>query len=540
MSNIAPAVPSLPSPQYGPWPGVSVYGGPAFDQHFVERGLWQRRTATHERRYHIGLDYLTGQSKEPKGVLGNPNAMSYIETIDLANLDTIDEADTLSQQIQLWEDLGRHGLYTRLDLEQLGKIKVWGLRFHWGYDNPDDSGFMLRAWFSQDRDFYYSARDGVHGSRGRQQALLEEILRTPVNELDPTTFIPRDVTTLAPLYRPLDLDEILQNNLLNLNGLPLDDGTLQKLPDGTYAGGVTVPFDLEFRVDYNVETWGGSLNWMSTPIVRRSWLRVRPLVGIRYLQLRERLRFTGRDSGLTYGEEAGSESNADIKIHSLPNHFDDNRDFVIDNAGFDETTQQPQGQQQQQGQQVTVPSVPFIQFRDPLLSPFPITSFLENDIRSHLAGPEIGLQYDIGGMRFKISGHTKFALVANHTRAWMDGDNIAMITRDADLLPQTPEEARPNRFSDKDTHTTVSPLFEQSIFAELPIFGALPVIRRVPILQDATFRVGYTFLAVGLVARPSDSIVWQGNPREGLFPYIKMDRSTWTASYWSFALDWHY
>jgi hypothetical protein len=44
------------------------------------------------------------------------------------------------------------------------------------------------------------------------------------------------------------------------------------------------------------------------------------------------------------------------------------------------------------------------------------------------------------------------------------------------------------------------------------------------ILENASLQAGYTFLWIGEVADPNRSIVWQSNPRAGLFPTINVKR----------------
>ena len=535
-----------PGAEFAPWPETSPYASYQ-SQHYIDQGLWQNRSEGPGRQFFFGVDYLTGRAKRPKGLLGNPHAMSYIDTIDLANLeaDTGNDVDPaeLATYFEEREASGLHGLYSPLHLERLGSFDMRGTRMRWGYFNPDDSGFVVTLWFSSEPESVFDAREKlVWPGRGQDRDVLMDIIDTPVDELDDTTEIPRDLAELGDLYTPLDIDQLLQNNLLNLYGLPLDDGTVQELGDGTMVGGVTVPYDLEFKTVYRVETWGGSMDWMGTPRFRSKFFKVRPLGGVRYLQLRERFQWIGRDSGLTYG--AVESGNADVKLHSANNHYDDNGDGIVDNAGIveDDTEGGTTGGGNNNTTASEVETTPFIQFRDPLTSMFPITSFLENDIRSHLVGPEIGLQYELGGVRFKLTGHTKLALVANHEKVWMNGDNIAMITRDADLLPASDTDPRPNRFSEKQSHTHVSPMLEQTICAEAPIFGSLPYLRRIRLLKDTTFRVGYTFIMVGAVARPTESIRWQGNPSAvtPLYPRIDIDRSTWSAGYWNLGIDWRY
>ena len=159
---------------------------------------------------------------------------------------------------------------------------------------------------------------------------------------------------------------------------------------------------------------------------------------------------------------------------------------------------------------------------------------------SDLIGPEVGFRYDLGGAKFKLWGQTKLALTANTERLYLNGNNIGMVTRQPDFIEPTEGDPTPNRFNDRDRHTHVSEVIEQSFFAEAPVFAKIPVLRRSRLLSEANFRFGYTMLFVGHVARPSGSINWAGNPSEGLFPTIDVNRSSFWTQNFSFSLNWSY
>src|SRR5207249_812595 len=125
--------------------------------------------------------------------------------------------------------------------------------------------------------------------------------------------------------------------------------------------------------------------------------------GLRYFFLREGFHFLGRDSGLAYGGGqaqggGGGTQNIspDLKTHSTPDGIDENGDGIIDNAGLFES-----GQGQGQGGGGQGQTAVFLQFHDQFR--FPITSFLNNDADSHLAGGMVGLNYDVGGESFTLS-----------------------------------------------------------------------------------------------------------------------------------------
>jgi hypothetical protein len=92
-------------------------------------------------------------------------------------------------------------------------------------------------------------------------------------------------------------------------------------------------------------------------------------------------------------------------------------------------------------------------------------------------------------------------------------------------------------FADEENHTHASPMFEQSIFAEMDLLKYVPIIKHCSLFDGATFRVGYTYTVVGNVARPGDSVSWRGFPD---FPSVSVSPKTWSTDNWSFAFDWRY
>ncbi len=548
----------LPS-SYSSWPETSPYAR-SYEQYQNNDGQWNANTNNRTQRYTFKVDYLTGRTRIPNSFIGNPNAETYIQTIS-STLNTgqggggggggqqnqnspltlfggtSSFATTMLgiPQQPHWE------LFGALSLGSLGRIDTDGTRFTFGIDNSDDSSLRFGFLYNGNNNFVYDARQAqLHRGRGGQPGLTEEILRSPdFDQID-----------LSPLS---SADLILQNNLFILHGIPLDDGTLIIGPDGTSRGGVTAPYDLDFRVTLKSQMYAGNAEWALSPVVDWKFLRIRPTVGARYFFLRESFGFYGRDSGLAYGGTTqgggggGGNQNLspDVKISSPPDGIDQDSDGIVDNAGVIEGGggQGGGGGQNPQGQSN------FVQVHFPDRFRYPITSFLNNDSDSHLGGAEVGLTYDLGGDSLMITGSSKVGLYANHETINMNGDNIAMHTRDNTLLLPSTDNARPNAFNDKVTHTHVSPLFEQSFTAEAAIFRYIPVLRRVSLLEKAQFRAGYSFMYIGKVLQPSSSINWQGNPadttfntkgRPGLFPTIHADYGTYLNQSYNFGVSWSY
>ncbi len=535
-----------------PFPGNSMYDF-EYDKHYIRDGMWNRESSNRGRRMVFNIDFLSARNRKPTGFLGHSSALTYKDLIlPVLEEDPYDLGDSGgggggggggSQQqsvVDQFRGVPQAGIpgfnyYDAVQLQNaISNPAGTGIRLQLGYFDPDDSGLMFEG-FGQSLNEKFDARDSLPAGRGAQKDTLLLLLSPP-------NFLLNEIGTAGGQFgqpsggggnnnnnqdTATPQDFILQNNLLNLRGLPLDDGS---------AFGVTAPYDLEFRVTSKSRTYGMSVHWILAPSYQTKTFMVRPMVGVRYMRLQEGFHFYGQDSGLSYDnlEDLDDPFNGDIKLHSPGNNFDEDGDGIVDNAALVEEGGTSGGG----GGGQTSDEYRFIIYNDPTM--YPLTSTLNNVMRSSLIGPEVGLRYDLGGTKFKLWGQTKFALTANTEKLRLSGNNIGMTTRQTNFLTPTPEDPQPNRFSDKDQHTHVSEVIEQSFFAEAPLFAKVPILRRSRLLSAANFRFGYTLLFVGHVARPSGSINWAGNPSEGLFPTIDVNRSSfWTENY-SFSLNWTY
>ena len=534
--------PGMPPASMRPYPANSMYDF-EYDKHYIRDGMWNRTASNRGRRTVFNIDLLTARTRKPTGFIGHKGALSYKDMVlPILEQDPYDLGDSGgggggSQEqsvIDQFRGVPQAGIpgfnyYDAVQIQNAIESPTgMGLRMQWGYFDPDDSGLIVEG-FGQSTDENFDARDTLGRGRGGQKSTLLMLLSPP-------DFLLNDIGNAGSEFgqtggdsddETTGQDFILQNNLLNLRGLPLDDGT---------SFGVTAPYDLEFRLTSKSRTYGMSISWILAPAFRGRKFLVRPTVGVRYLRLQESFGFYGQDSGLSYDnlEDLDEPFNGDIKLHSPPNNFDEDQDGIIDNAALVEEGGSGGGG----GGGGNTDEFRFIHYNDPTM--YPMTSTLSNVSRSDLIGPEIGLRYDLGGEKFKLWGQTKFALTANNERLNLRGNNIGMVTRQPDFLVSTPGDPQPNRFSDRDRHTHVSEVIEQSFFAEAPIFAKLPYLRRSRLLSDANFRFGYTMLFVGHVARPYGSINWAGNPSEGLFPTIDVNRSSFWTQNFSFSLNWTY
>lgn len=552
-----------PPAMYSPWPEISPYQN-SFSQQTFNGGLWSESENNRTRQYLLSVEYLTGRTRSSDSLVGNPDAQNYPQTIQ-SQLPTQGQGGGQQQGQQGGiltpfldnEAQGRVGypLFGAFNYDKFHRrLGNDGVRVIWGFDNADDSGVRL-GFLTNQGSLHYNARDGLPATRDTQRDfalfLVEQI--HIINELnaqgntaaaaqlqsDLFQLTAQQPTTVGSFTDPND---VLANNIDNLGGLPLDDGTVRTFSDGTTLGGVTVPYDLEFQMRLRSELYGGNAEWVMSPILSWGSLRVRPTVGARYFFLKEGFRFYGQDSGLAYtsttqqggGGGGGNQTlSPDIKIHAPPDRIDNDRDGIVDNAGGETT-----GQQQGGGGQNQQNTLNFFSFHDHFR--YPITSYLNNDAEQHLGGAELGLTYDFGGDMLLITGSTKVGLLANYARLSMSGDNIGMHTRESNLLLPSTDDATPNSFTDSDTVAHASPMFEQTISAEAPLFQYVPVLRRFSVFEKARFRAGYSILLIGEVTDTAGSVLWQGNPAAGLFPSIQEKRNTYATHNYSFGVSWQY
>jgi hypothetical protein len=520
MSGAGAAPPSY----YQPWPEASPYY-PDYGHTKNVNGLWEYENALRSHlpwKTRLRIEYMRSKTEQARGLLGNPNAPTYKNQIlpvfrNAGGGDLDDLADD-------FEGVTNGGpgfnLYNPVRGNDIEKPETQGIRMTLDFARPDDTSFEIFGFYAIDDDTKLDARTQIHTSRGANPTIITLFLEDPVNNL-----------TLGPIAGFDDVEMGLQANLLNLRGIPLDDGTIIRLADGTITGGASAVYDLNFRMFLEVEQIGGGMLWKGQPIMRTNNIKVSPVVGVRYFLLQETFRFFGQDSGITYDGQDGTDPVlADVRVHSVPNGFDEDSDGIIDNAGFPEDGMGGGGGGAATGR--------FIFNNDPAF--YPVTSTLNNTIHSHMVGGEVGLAYEMFGSDygFRVGGRSNFGLLGNFEKINLTGGNIFVTTRQSNLNPITPSDPRPNDFGSSDTHAHISPMFEQQIYMEGPLFQYLPLLRRSRVFRKANFRLGYTFTLITDVARASNSILWQGNPALDIYPAIQTNRSTWRSNSWDFGISW--
>ncbi len=290
-----------------------------------------------------------------------------------------------------------------------------------------------------------------------------------------------------------------QNNILvfpevlntRYGNVPLDTG------EGFFpfvGTGSTAKFDVMYRIAQTSQAGGVNISSYTRPIYKSDAIKLRPLYGLRYTHIKETFAFNGIDSGFTYD---------------------------YDDAGGDATFIPDSG----------------------LINLYPLyEATLNNEVQSHIAGPEIGLRFDLGSGKKGLSiwGETIVGLAANFEEISLNGDDIGDPLIDArfnrpTLVPRLLDPTIDSTFSEKNSGTHLSPTFQQSIFADMHLFKYVPGLKKMDLFEEAKLRFGYTVNYIGEVGTPTDSIKWQGFP---LFPEIQNNRKLWYTQQFNLGIDW--
>jgi hypothetical protein len=539
-AQYAPPQAAVP-PGYLPGPAAaSAAPGPygaMFDQTYHDDGTWFRDQRggigpfSSSRAFFMNIDYTRTKTRQMRGVFGNSTSQTYFQQND-PNSDGI--VDGLA-------------FYNYFNATGPGAIPdLWtnGIRASGGFWNVDGTGLLMDVHWQSDSSATYDGREAALAGRLDTATLLAlqqgggNAIGGPFNLNGQTDlgltlgqilapgvpFDDQDANDFGPFGSTFD---ILDRTLVNLKGIPIDDGT---------AFGATIPYDIQFLMQHSLTSIGTSADLAFTPLHDGSLLRLNPVVGGRYHRITEAFNFYGIDSGLGYLGDSDGDTPENAKVFPPGDGIDDDDNFIPDNPG------EPDGD----------PEFTQVNPFDPVL----VQAYHAAQVRSSLAGPEAGFHYIFGSSKgFSVVGFTKLAAMFNNEDIRISGDNLFNHMSVSD----TPNPANNNLFDPLDGFSTnnlagptanaysstsssthVSPLFEQSLTAEVPLFGLTPVLRNMRILEDARLRLGWQFLLIGEIADPVQSVAYQSNPRLNLFPAIRPDRSTFVQHTLSVGINWTY
>lgn len=539
-AQYAPPQAAVP-PGYLPSPGGATAAGSPygtmFEQTYNDNGTWfqdQRGGIgpfSRSRSFFFNLDYTRTKTRQMRGVFGSPAAQSYLQQND-PNSDGI--VDGLA-------------FYNYFNATGPGSIEdLWnnGLRASGGFWNVDGTGLLMDGfWQAKDTATYNGREAGLAGrldtatilalQQGGGNAIGQPVRLNGQTDLGLTVgqilapgvpFDDQDANDFGSFGSTFD---ILDRTLLNLSGIPIDDGT---------AFGATIPYDIQFLMQHTITSVGTSADIAFSPLHDGSVVRLNPIVGGRYSRITEEFAFFGIDSGLGYLGDSDGDTPENAKVFAPGDGIDDDDNFIPDNPG------EPDGDPE------------FTQINP--FNPVMVQAYHMAQVQSSLAGPEAGFHYTFGSSKgFSVVGFTKLAAMFNNEEIRISGDNLFnhMSVSDTpnpannnlfDPLDgyDTNNQSGPtaNAYSSTSTSTHLSPLFEQSLTAEIPLFGLTPVLKDLRLLENARLRFGYQFLFIGEVADPVQSVVYQSNPRLNLFPTIRPNRDTFMQHTLSVGVNWTY
>ncbi len=517
------AAPGMPQ-SYQSHPMISPYDH-AMEQHFSSDGLWFKRSLSGMSRmndYYFSLSYMRTKTRNLEGRIGDLSAPTFTieETLNGVNAN-LPDALSLNNfnpgEANFIPDVTGHGIL------MTGGIKNrngWGFDWNVQWNGNSTSKYNSRANYESYRlssidAIILEATTGQGGFPGALESFRERSL------------VDNQILTTGDITSALALDfgiygtaaDVLDRQLFNLHAIPLQNGV--------DFDGFNQRFDLDYILEHSVESFGAGADFVSTAIHESDNLKVSTVVGGQYMRVNEGMFFRGVDSGLIYDQ-------------NLPDGLDDDNDGVYDNVAETGTATFTEGN-------------PYgnIAIGGNSL----IRSFVDSSVQSTMGGPEFGLKYVLGDDDgFAIKGATKVGALFNHERVQLQGDNIGdsvtttvdLVTGNTilqDMFDTTTSTAVPltqNAFSDNKTSTHVSPMFQQSVTAELPIFSKIPVLRDISQLEHATFQAGWNFIWIGEVADPNQSITWVTNPRANLFPGIDVKRSSFFQNSFNLGINWEY
>lgn len=211
--------PAPPNPAALPWPGISPFEH-RFAEHRNDHGLWTLETNDAARKYFVGVGAMLFKNKAPeRGIIGDPHAAGALgQPTDFDREILPVNGDTVLFQVPIFNE-----------------FKTEGIRFNWGYWDPDDTGLEVIAWWGSE---------------------VKERFRFPptFSELNPAQ-------TPGPVIPALQID-----------GRP-----------------IYLFYDGHFKAEYSQELWNTQIQRMARPMFRwNDILVVRPMYGARYFGLRER------------------------------------------------------------------------------------------------------------------------------------------------------------------------------------------------------------------------------------------------------------
>ena len=371
------------------------------------------------------------------------------------------------------------------------------MRGTWGWDNADGSGFVVSGF--------------AQGNSTAAFQLSDPLLNLNINDI-------RN-------YNPFHLHAWFG---LPLGGADTDGTTLNGISQslGTTFGtpvndGAVIPFDMGVTVAFSSRLAGANTDWYFSPTYERDNVKLRPLAGAKYIRLQESFVFDGFDSGMGYTVNAGGSSSSGGTGGSTGGSTSSSSGGSSGGSSGSAGYLTPSG------------------FQAAFSTPNVIHSHLNSATLSDMAGPEIGFRVDLGGKKFQLWTQTKAGALANVSQRQITGFGIGnafnIIT--PNTVPVMPNNPAQTAFSNAQTTTSMTPMFEQQVNVKFPIFNLVPYLNKMEIFERANLTGGYTFLFLGDVYRPQNAIIWNQWPQT---PQLDRQKSNYYNSMFNIGVEWTY
>jgi hypothetical protein len=529
-----PGMPMAGAPQvpgsYGMYPSQSPYQA-MFEQTYQRDGTWFQNSvngfgpANKPRDWFMNLDYTRTRTRKMDGLIGADGVQTYFQ-----------QNDPDSNGIN--DGLSFYRYFDAASASIIPSLATNGIRLSGGFWNTDGSGFLYSVGYQFENTSTFDAREKELSDRLDTATALQfqrdegrigyqpfylggrtdlDILRNDI--LAPgVVFDTADSVSYGPFGTTFD---VLDRTLLNLYGLPTTNGNFPSVLNGQ-----TSPYDLDFIVSQTINAGGANAAWAFSPVYDNDNIKVRPIFGGRYFRIDEQFRFDGASTLLSYTDDGDADTPDNAKVF-LPGTG------ITPDTPTDRTYTAPDD-----------------------ATSLIVYSFIHSQVVSNLSGPELGFHYELGRAKgIQVTGSTRVAAMFNNEKLRLSGDNIGNFmgtelatpdpitgaTTETNMFnTDTTQGPSLNAFSDSASNTHLSPLFEQSLNAQIPIFDRVPVLRDMWQLEDAKLSLGWTFLLIGQVADPNDSIVYDSSPTTGDFLHYSIERNAFFQNTVNVGINWTY
>jgi hypothetical protein len=526
---------------YGVYQPQSPYAA-VFDQTYQSKGLWFNNSSNQPRDWYFGVELAKVRNSKMRGTVGATEVQDYYQQNDPLNNGIVDGLESYH-----YFDAGSTNL-----IQDVTNI---GIRLKGGFWNADGSGLIMNGVLNNEDSSTFDARAQVEASRMRLEDSLRLRRLGGIDDGRPFSLggrTDRDILENEILGPGTVFDstnsrgfgvfgstfDILDRSAMNLFGMPILNGD-----DFNVLNGETVPYDLDYILSHTVSSWGGGADWAFSPLYERGSFTMRPTFGGRYYRVNQAFQFYGAGMAMAYGlDSADADTPINAKVFPPGNGIDEDGDFIAD------TPDEP-------NDNVTGTDTEFVPLTGVSADYLIVRSHFKSTVATNLAGPQLGLQYELGDRDgLQLLGSSRAGLMFNREKLKLNGDNIGNYMG-IEVVPDPVTGANiatrmfdtnnlngptQNAFADADSTTHLSPLFEQGINAQIPLFRRIPVLKDMWQFEDAHLNLGASWLWIGEVADPNQSIEYVSSPSTGKFLHLSPQRDSFSQTSLSVGINWNY